>query len=379
MSAIPNITDGILSFAESREQARRTHAESIGAGVDVRKCFADWLLRVRFNDRAGLEKIYGSVPNHEATVVKTALSGNVGGPTGGYLVPVELLLTIMETVNETALIRPRACVVPMATASTLMPLPNAQTVQAAGTSPFFGGMTMNWLIEAQNEATTESEPTFRQVELKANDLVGYALSSRNLMEDAGKGLEAWLIRLFAEAVGWFEDYAFLRGDGLGKPIGMLTTPAAIAVTRNTGSHVKLVDIAGMAAKLLPVSWTRAIWAVHPTVIADLIQLSTSAYIANMYAKDYGPIGTLLTRPVYVTEKLPALGTAGDIMLLDPHLYLIGDRQRMEVDVASYGPAAFATNQDQWRIIQRVDGQPFFQKPITLQDGSTTASISIHLT
>ena len=31
------------------------------------------------------------------------------------------------------------------------------------------------------------------------------------------------------------------------------------------------------------------------------------------------------------------------------------------------------NQMTWRVVERVDGQPWLEKPITLQDGSSTVS------
>src|SRR5919109_1097633 len=103
------------------------------------------------------------------------------------------------------------------------------TVQSAGTSPFFGGVVMNWTAEAQTR--TETEPQFKQMELKAWELSGYSVSSNVLLQDAAFGLEKFLFTLFGQAIAWFEEYAFLQGNGVGKPIGMLNAPAAIAVTR----------------------------------------------------------------------------------------------------------------------------------------------------
>src|SRR5262245_45529624 len=76
-----------------------------------------------------------------------------------------------------------------------------------------------------------------------------------------------------DPVGWFEEYAFLQGNGVGKPLGVLNAPAAISGTRNTANQVKVVDLATMLSKLLPSSQGRAIWAVHPYVLAQLVQLA----------------------------------------------------------------------------------------------------------
>jgi HK97 family phage major capsid protein len=51
--------------------------------------------------------------------------------------------------------------------------------------------------------------------------------------------------------------------------------------------------------------------------------------------------------------------------------VIGDRQQIEVAASEH--VNFLKNQMTWRVTQRVDGQPWLEKPITLQDGSTQVS------
>ena len=88
---------------------------------------------------------------------------------------------------------------------------------------------MNWTEEAQTR--TETEPQFNMMELKAHELSGYSVSSKVLLQDSAFGLEKFLMTLFARAIAWFEDFAFLQGNGVGKPQGILTAPAAIAFDR----------------------------------------------------------------------------------------------------------------------------------------------------
>jgi HK97 family phage major capsid protein len=80
---------------------------------------------------------------------------------------------------------------------------------------------------------------------------------------------------------------------------------------------------------------------------------------------------LLGRPAIMTEKLPALGTKGDLILVDPSLYIIGDRQQIEIAASEH--VNFLANQMTWRVVERVDGQPWLDKPITLQDNATQVS------
>jgi HK97 family phage major capsid protein len=232
---------------------------------------------------------------------------------------------------------------------------------------------MNWTEEAQNR--TETEPQFKQMELKAHELSGYAVSSNVLLQDAGFGLEKFLMTLFAKSIAWHEDYAFLQGNGVGKPLGILNAKAALSVTRNAGGSVKFVDVATMLSKLLPSSLNRAIWVIHPYVLAQLVQLADAAgrvvWVPNNGGAQSKVPGTLFGLDVHTTEKVPALGTKGDVMLVDPTMYVIGDR--MQIEVAASEHVNFLKNQTTWRVVERVDGQPWLDNVITLQDGASTVS------
>jgi HK97 family phage major capsid protein len=53
------------------------------------------------------------------------------------------------------------------------------------------------------------------------------VSSNVLLQDSVIGLEKFLMTLFAKAIAWFEEHAFLQGNGVGKPQGMLGCSAAL--------------------------------------------------------------------------------------------------------------------------------------------------------
>ncbi len=233
---------------------------------------------------------------------------------------------------------------------------------------------MYWTAEAQTR--TETEPQFKQLELKANELSGYSVSSNILLQDAAFGLEKFLFTLFGRAIAWFEEYAFLQGNGVGKPLGCLNAGALIKVTRNTGSAIKFVDVAKMFSALLPSSQTQAVWATSPSCVQQLIQLADAGNRALFMTTEAGGVhagrvGRCLGLPVFITEKLPPLGTLGDLMLIDPSLYVIGDRQQIEIAASEH--VNFLKNQMTWRVVERLDGQPWMDKPVTLQDATTTVS------
>jgi HK97 family phage major capsid protein len=367
------ITETLKKFAQAQAHSRKNAVPILfgeGGEGDPKKSFGDWCLAVARNDRHYLEKHYGS---QFVNWQQKAALGEASGAAGGYTVPPEFYQQLQTVMAEDAIIRPRAFVVPMGSATLLMPYLDITTAQSAGTSPFFGGVVMNWTAEAQTR--TETEPQFKQLELKAWELSGYSVSSNVLLQDSVVSLEKFLFMLFGKAIAWYEEYAFLQGSGVGKPQGILGAGGTIAVTRNAPTTVQFTDIATMWSKLLPISWGKAIWLGSPSTIPQILQLKDGNNRAIFISVDQGavkaPTWNLLGRPFFPTEKLPALGTRGDLMLVDPGFYVIGDRMSLEIAASEH--VNFLANQMTWRVVERVDGQPWIDKPITLQDASTQVS------
>jgi len=65
--------------------------------------------------------------------------------------------------------------------------------------------------------------------------------------------------------------------------------------------------------------------------------------------------------VNITEKVPALGTTGDVSLIDPSLYVIGDRMQLEIAASEH--VDFLKNQMTWRFLDDQVGEKVRQTPL----------------
>ena len=350
----------------------------IPAVLAPQKSFGHWLQLVKNRDSNRLASLYGS---EYRTVEKAALTESTG-TTGGYLIPVEWSDRLLESLDEWSFMRRLATVQPMGSRTIQLPMPDCTTAQAAGTPAYFGGVSLVW--EAAGDALiTETEPTFKMLELTNYPLAGYTVCSNQLVADGGKPLETFLFNLFGRAIAWYEELAFLTGNGAGKPEGIRDCPGALTITRATGSHVGTVDLAKMAGKLLPRSWSDrdgkplAVWAMHPTALVDLFQITVGAGNSGTWqTNEPGAdkrLGAPFGFPIYVTEKASVIGSRGDVMLFDPTLYVIGDRAEFLIEASDQEPTKYLKNQTIWRVICRVAGRPWIDAPVTLQDGTQTAS------
>ena len=354
-AAARQIDTALRRAAGAREAARKFHRSYFG-DANPNYCLADFLLSVaRAKSRTPGESLAGR--NRLDSVYKAAMAEG-SGTTGGYLVPPELRDDLMDDVTDGAVVRPRATVVKMNSRTLTLPVLDATTVpSASGVAPFWGGMQLTFQPEAVSR--TETEPKYRAVELTANDLGGYALASRPLMQD-GVSLESWLRHTFARSLAWYEDWYFLNGKGAGQPDGVINAACAVTTTRNTGSHFKINDAEAMIANLYAVN--EPAWLMTRAAGTDLV--SFTGWIPN------GPF-SLYGADVLTTLKQPALGTRGDVVLADLSFYVIGDRGEIAIDLSYDEPTAFKNNQGAWRIVERVDGQPRLNAAITIPDGGTT--------
>jgi hypothetical protein len=91
--------------------------------------------------------------------------------------------------------------------------------------------TASWL--AESGSFSPSDETFAQLSLGAYKASTKIIVSEELLQDSAFDLEAYLAREFGERLGVLENTAFIKGDGSGKPQGLLTSNTA----SNLGSDV----------------------------------------------------------------------------------------------------------------------------------------------
>jgi HK97 family phage major capsid protein len=170
-------------------------------------------------------------------------------------------------------------------------------------------------------------------------------------------------------MAFYEDNSFINGNGVDQPLGVLKSSAKVQYDK-AGATLVAADLYGMYARMLPSSLGSAVWLVNQTVLPELFNLQTagSGFPLGVVNIANTPVMTILGRPIVVTEKVPATGTADHIAFVDWNYYLIGDRQAMSVDYSEH--SRFMNDETEMRIIERVDGRPWVQNPIQPLNGST---------
>lgn len=289
---------------------------------------------------------------------------NVGAD-GGFAVPPDFRTSIVEKVmgEDSLLSRTDQ----MTTSSNSITLPRDETTPWQST----GGIQAAWESEAGQ--FSQSKPAFTDMTVKANKLTVLVPLTDELLEDAGS-MASYVNRKAPQKIDYKVNDAIINGSGVGQPLGILTSSGTITVTAESGQAadtVRFENIVNMWSRMYGPSRRNAVWLANGDIEQQLMQMKFvdqgSGNAVPVYLPPGGlsgaPYGTLLGRPMIVSEAMPALGDAGDLILADMSQYMSvvkagGVRQDVSIHLwFDYDVTAF-------RFILRVGGQPWWNSAIS---------------
>ncbi|HEY5396201.1 MAG TPA: phage major capsid protein [Trebonia sp.] len=295
---------------------------------------------------------------------------------GGFLVPETLRSELFALMLEESVISDQVTTIPMD--SLRVPLPTIDDTTHVGS--VFGGVSGAWT--AEGAALDESEPKFSRLVLIANKLTAYTEIPNELLQDSITAMDVWFNTFFPQALAFFRDLAFIAGDGVDQPLGLVNAPGAVTVTDSTSQTVTYADVVKMFSRMWPGSLKNAVWLAAPDAIPQLAEMAVTSgsttvappvFLPGNSAMnapgglDDGRNFTLFGRPGIVSEKAPTWGKAGTLGFYDLSKYLVGDRQAMQI--ASSAEYKFGNDKVAYRVIERLDGRPWVQSAITPANGS----------
>lgn len=297
------------------------------------------------------------------------------GSDGGVLIPPQFVNQLLMNVWDNNIME-RTTLFPMTSNRLAIPAVD-ETSRANGQR--YGGVEARWRGEAENPGTTK--PKFAQVELVPEDLTVIVRATNDLMDDAGPALETFLTEVCSRELRFKTGDAVFNGDGVGKPLGFMNSPALVTHTRAGANAVSTDDIVEMYARRLGNSAGYA-WFYNQEVEPQLFQLtigtggSTQPVFLPPGGLSAAPFATILGRPAFSTEFNAALGSQGDVTLVDLSQYLMGSRGGMQSAVSMH--VFFLTSEQAFRFTMRLDGKPWQKKPITPFKGTNTLSAFVAL-
>lgn len=379
------VAKALAGLAEPTEKEKAV-AKAQEEGNGKFKSFGEFLTSVytarhfsKLDDRLVYVNTDGQISKPEVTDLeaeKKAMTEGVDSA-GGFLVFEEFMPKILQISLEGAIVRPNGpMVIPMKSDTLNIP----RIDETSHKEHIRGGVRFDWT--AEEKLKTEVQPAFGNTKLTAYEGAGFTVVSNALLADSAIALAPFIQTCFGEAKQFYEDLAFINGSGVGQPLGFLNSTALVAVTRQAVGAIRWGDIASIWAQILPSSRKRGIWLLNHEVLPELIKMVAEN---DAPAKQAGHViwvnpqqgaagqvpGTILGRPYFESEKVPALGSAYDMGFYDFGFYIIGDRQTLTIDASTH--VYFTSNRTAWRFVIRVAGRPWIESSLTPLNGTKKLS------
>lgn len=361
--------------ARSTENGTRTVPAQAKADLPF-KSFGEQLKAIA---NAGMNKDLTGSTDSRLVFAKAAGANETVPSEGGFLVQTDFSTRLLNLAHETGEIMRRVTNIPISSNSNSLKLPTIdETSRARGSR--WGGVRAYWL--AEGEQKIDSKPRFGEISLGLNKLAALGYATDELLQDS-TALETIMLRAFAEEIRFEVEDAIINGNGAGKPLGILNSGAVITMTPESGQAagtITFANLVGMLDRLPTRSRRNAVW-----LVADS-GVETSLYSITLPGGGGHPIylppgqigtpgnamfGTLLGRPVIPVEYLPALGTIGDIMLVDLSEYLTIDKGGIQSAESMH--VRFIYDEMTFRMVYRIDGKPAWRTAVTTANGATTKS------
>ncbi len=293
-------------------------------------------------------------------------SMDVGGE-GGFAVPTQFKPDMLMMQPEPSIVRERATVIPAGD-----PPDGTITMPAfkQGADGVFGGVEVFWIGEGQTKPETDGK--LEEVSLTPKEVAAHTVVTDKLLRNWAAA-NSFISTLLQSATVSAEDFAFLRGNGVAKPMGALNSPGAITVVRGTAGQIGYIDTVNMLAGLLPESLSRALYIANMSTLPQLatMQDPNGNYIFIQGDATRGIPATLNGIPVKFTGKTQTLGNRGDLALVDLAYYLIKDGSGPFIAASEH--VLFRQNKTVIKVFWNVDGQGWVKEPLLLEDGLTQVS------
>lgn len=234
---------------------------------------------------------------------------------GGYLVPDEFERRVVRALTEKNVMRQLGKVIQT---ERTMTFPVAKGIGPA-----------DWIPEEGIIPVTTGE--FDEVKLEAHKVATSIRVSDELLEDNAFDLEGFIADQFAQRIGDAEEEAFLYGNGVAKPLGLIYQLDREVITEETGI-ISTDDLLELKHAIPPKYRKDAVFLMHDSTLRELRKLRTGngQYVWYENLKKRIPL-CIFSHRVITSPSMPSIDSGKPPILFgDFKHFVIGDRKHRRI-------------------------------------------------
>lgn len=294
-------------------------------------------LRYGINALSPEEKQYVQIDNEK----KAMILGD--DTTGGYLAPPEYVNEIIKGVVDFSPIRPLARVRTTSYRSVVVPVRT-------------GTVAARWVSETRKREET-GNPKYGREEIQTHEMYALVLVSLQDLEDTAFDLEGEIREECAEQFGVAEGAAFLLGDGVDMPEGLLVNPNVQEDVTGDPNNLTAEALIDMCYNLKAPYAQNAVWVMNRRTIGKIRMMKgQDGQFIWQPGLAPGQPNTILDRPYVEAADMPEVAPNSTPVLFGDirRAYTIVDRvqmtfQRLNEKYAEFGQVGIM-------VRKRVGGQ-----------------------
>lgn len=281
---------------------RNLGGEEKQAKTQELKAFESFLLKGNFGIKVTEEQKYLQVRNNEH---------------GGYLAPAEYINEIIKKITEVSPVRSVARII--ATTAKEIVIPKRTGLVSGG-----------WVGEAQT--ATQSNSTYGEDTIKAEKMMVYTDISLEMLRDSVFDMKTQITSDISEDFARLEGQAFILGNGVNKPEGLLTN-SSVGETVTGSASALTADSLYTIQGFIPTGYNLA-WMFNRKTLHGNIRTLKDTYGQYLFVPSLGSTdmpNTVAGLPYFLANDMPDVGAGTYPIILGDYrkCYYIADNQSIE--------------------------------------------------
>jgi HK97 family phage major capsid protein len=285
---------------------------------------------------------------------------------GGFLVQTDFTTELLKDTYDTNEIPRRCRRIPISGPSNAFSM-NVVDESSRATGSRWGGVQVYHEAEAASLSGLGSKPKFAKIEMKLEKIQGLCYATDENLQDAAQ-LSGIIAQAFPEEMGFVLSDDIIRGDGAGKCLGILNSPALVTIAKETGQAADTILTENILKMWKCRKGRNLVWLYNQELEDQLDTLTLAIGTGGVEMRLFQPpalgqtYGTMKGVPAIPVEVASGAGDVGDIILADLSQYILIDKGGIQTAESIH--VEFLTGQTVFRFTYRVNGQSIRKNKIT---------------